>query len=566
MWLSDDELRVGLGCMRLSTEADRDETRALETVAAALAAGITVFDTARAYGASDAELGHNERLLARALAGHPAARVVTKGGMRRPEGRWLPDGRARSLRADCEASLEALGGLAIDLYLLHAPDPRTSWTTSVRGLLALRDRGLVARVGLSNVNRRLLDEALAIGPIDAVQVALGPFDAAALQGGVVERCAALGIPVIAHSVLGGPARAARLRQHPVLGPVAAKHGVDPAEIALAATLEVDPRLVALAGARRPETAARAAIAARLRLDDRDRQALRPLLAAVSMAAPAAPAPAREGEVILLMGLQGAGKSDAAAAAVASGYRRLNRDTTGGTLSALHRLLDECLAAGERRVVLDNTYVTRAQRRAALEVAARHRIEVRGVWLDTPLAAAQVNVVLRMLAQHGRLLEPEELARGQGPDALAPTAQFRTLRTLEPPAADEGFASLEAVPFVRRPMAGSAARFVALDLLIDDEDRLRSGAEALVAGEPPAFAFGWRPGRPALRLEGLAVEVRHCPHPGGPPRCWCRPPLPGLLLALAVERGLDPARSLVIGASPAHRSMAAALGAAYADQG
>ncbi|HEU5059150.1 MAG TPA: hypothetical protein VFU21_21605, partial [Kofleriaceae bacterium] len=52
--------------------------------------------------------------------------------------------------------------------------------------------------------------------------------------------------------------------------------------------------------------------------------------------------------------------------------------------------------------------------------------------------------------------------------------------------------------------------------------------------------------------------------GGPPRCWCRPPLPGLLLALALERGLDPARCTIIGVSPAHRAMADALGAAYRD--
>ncbi len=147
--------------MRLSTEAERDEERALATIGAALAAGVTVFDTARAYAASDTELGHNARLLARALAGHPRARVVTKGGMSRPEGRWVPDGRARALAADCEASLEALGR-PIDLYLLHAPDPRTSWSTSVRALLGLRERGLVPRVGLCNVNRRLLDEALAL--------------------------------------------------------------------------------------------------------------------------------------------------------------------------------------------------------------------------------------------------------------------------------------------------------------------------------------------------------------------------------------------------------------------
>lgn len=70
--------------MRLSTDADRDEEQALATVAAAAGAGITVFDTARAYGLGEDELGHNERLLARALRGCGAdvtARIVTKGGM-----------------------------------------------------------------------------------------------------------------------------------------------------------------------------------------------------------------------------------------------------------------------------------------------------------------------------------------------------------------------------------------------------------------------------------------------------------------------------------------------------
>jgi aryl-alcohol dehydrogenase-like predicted oxidoreductase len=557
--------------MRLSTEAERDEERGLATIAAALAAGVTVFDTARAYGAGQADLGHNERLLARALAGQSGARVVTKGGMSRPEGGWLPDGRARALRADCEASLEALAGVPIDIYLLHAPDPRTAWATSVRALLGLRERGLVPRVGLSGVNRRLLDEALALGPIDAVEVALGPFDSAALRGGVVQRCAELGIPVIAHSVLGGPARAARLGEHPVLAPIADKHGVGAGEVALAAALAVDPCVVALAGARRPESAARAAAAARLALDGEDRAALAGVLAPASLPAPAA---RQEGEVLLVMGLQGAGKSDAAADWIARGHRRLNRDATGGTVAELARLLDEELAAGARHLVLDNTYVTRASRRAVIEIAARHGVAVRGLWLETPIAAAQVNVVLRMLSQHGRLLEPDELARGRGPDALTPTAQFRTLRSLERPAADEGFASLEVVPFVRRPMTGGPARFFALDLLLDDDDQIRPGADALVAGDSPAFAFGWRPGRTEPIVPGLAtapgpgggpgLEVRHCPHPGGPPRCWCRPPLPGLLLALAVERELDPAQCTIIGISPHHRAMADALGAAYQD--
>ena len=216
--------------MRLSTDENRDEERALETIAAAVAAGITVFDTARAYGHGPDELGHNERLLARALRRRGAAgraRIVTKGGMSRAGGGWIPDGRAKAIRADCDASLEALDGLPIDLYLIHAPDPRTPWRTSVRALARLVDDGLVRRVGVSNVNRRQLDEALELAPIAAVQVALSPFDDRALRGGVVERCVEQGIAVIAHSPLGGPRRAGSLARQQALVEAAERTRRDP---------------------------------------------------------------------------------------------------------------------------------------------------------------------------------------------------------------------------------------------------------------------------------------------------------------------------------------------------
>jgi aryl-alcohol dehydrogenase-like predicted oxidoreductase len=103
--------------MRMSTDESRDEELALETIAAAAHAGVTVFDTARAYGRSAAELGHNERLLSRALrrcGAERSARIVTKGGMTRAGGGWIPDGRAKAILADCEASLVALDGLATD--------------------------------------------------------------------------------------------------------------------------------------------------------------------------------------------------------------------------------------------------------------------------------------------------------------------------------------------------------------------------------------------------------------------------------------------------------------------
>ena len=61
--------------------------------------------------------------------------------MTRAEPGWIPDGRAKAIRADCEASLTALDGLPIDLYLVHAPDPRRPWRTSVRALARLVDEG-----------------------------------------------------------------------------------------------------------------------------------------------------------------------------------------------------------------------------------------------------------------------------------------------------------------------------------------------------------------------------------------------------------------------------------------
>ena len=152
--------------------------------------------------------------------------------MARPQGAWVPDGRAKAIRRDCEASLEALDGLPIDLYLLHAPDPRTPWRTSVRALGRLVDEGLVSRVGLANVTRGLLDEAFELAPVSAVQVALSLLDDRALRGGVVERCAELDLTLIAHSPLGGPRRAAALARRPELVAVAEAHSATPAEAAL----------------------------------------------------------------------------------------------------------------------------------------------------------------------------------------------------------------------------------------------------------------------------------------------------------------------------------------------
>ncbi len=562
--------------MRMSTDASRDEQLALETIAAAAEAGVTVFDTAHAYGHGESPLGQNERLLARALRGCGAegnARVVTKGGMTRAHGGWVPDGRAKAIVHDCEASLAALDGLPIDLYLIHAPDPRTPWRTSVRALTRLVDEGIVERVGVSNVNRGQLDEALELAPISAVQVALSVFDDRALRGGVVERCAESGVTLIAHSPLGGPRRARGLGRQKALVDVADARGVTPAEVALAWLLELSPGVVAIPGARRPETARSAASAATLALDHGGRSALALAFGGPRRAPIEPPRPPDDAEVVLVMGIPGAGKSRVAEDYVARGYVRLNRDESGGSLRELADALEEELVSGARRVVLDNTYLTRAARSYVIDAASRHGLPVRCMWLDTPLAQAQVNLVERLLDQLGSLPTPEELRtlarRGDG--VLAPTSQMRALRELEPPSTDEGWAGLEQVPFARRrpSHAAGVGVFVAAGAL-----KRPGWKDALDQGDrgAPHLVFDWQPGGSvdalAPAVAGLAAEVSGrvesalCPHAAGPPSCWCRPPLPGLPLAFARAHQVDPSRSILIGAGPAHRTLAATLGARY----
>jgi aryl-alcohol dehydrogenase-like predicted oxidoreductase len=488
-------------------------------IRAALEAGVTVFDTARAYPG-------NEALVARAVRGQ-AARIVTKGGM---SVGWIPDGRAKALRADCEASLAALDGVEIDLYLVHAPDPRTPWRTTLRALAKLAEEGLVRRVGVSNVNRPQLEEALAHAPITAVQVALSAHDDRAVRSGLVERCLEAGATVIAHSPLGGPRRARRLSQ-------------DDAERELAGLLALAPNIVAIPGATRTETARSAAKAATTRVE---RPRGRPSSRRASGA-----------EVVLVMGIPGAGKSRLAARYVARGHLRLNRDERGGTLRALADELDTRLAAGVRQLVLDNTYLTRASRSYVVDAARRHGAALRCLWLDTPLDQAQVNLVERMLDRAGTLPSPEELrvlARRE-PGLLMPTSQLRAVRELEEPSLEEGFAEVERIEFVRATRGGRKGVFIA--------------AAALRAESPdpgaPHLVFDWRPDGAEIDASILSVELIEtavCTHPGGPPTCWCRPPLPGLPLAFARRHGVDPAISVLVGCRPAHRTLAAALGSRY----
>ncbi|MBA3523011.1 MAG: aldo/keto reductase, partial [Geodermatophilaceae bacterium] len=127
---------IGLGGMPLSIEGRPEAARAEATVHAALDAGITLIDTADAYNRDANETGHNERLIAAALASYggdtSGVLVATKGGHIRPgDGSWLQDASPAHLRTAVDASLSALGADAIGLYQLHRPDPKVDYADSL---------------------------------------------------------------------------------------------------------------------------------------------------------------------------------------------------------------------------------------------------------------------------------------------------------------------------------------------------------------------------------------------------------------------------------------------------
>jgi len=566
--------------MRLSTERDRDDERGIEVLHAGLDLGVRFLDTADAYCLDDSETGHNERLIARALASWNGDRsrlvVATKGGLTRPNGHWVPDGRARHLREACESSLKALGIERIDLYQLHATDPRVPFSTSVRALAALKDEGLVARIGLCNVNVGQIEEACGIAEVSAVQVEVSVSLDENLLNGVVDYCLIHGIQLVAYRPLGGSRRVRQLRHEPALRELAERHGATAAEIALAWLNALSPHVVSIPGPTKLATVESIVRAHTIRLSTEERDRIGRRRGGSSDS----PAQARDGEVVLIMGLPGAGKSTAAGAFVDEGYARLNRDDAGGSLRGLLPDFLRLVEYGHSQIVLDNTYMSRASRARVIQAASALGLRVRCVWLSTSVEDAQVNAVSRMIANHGRLLGPEEMKQTVKRDisAFAPSVQFRHQRELEPPDPAEGFSRIDVVSFERKPVPEFTHKALIVwcdDSLVErgpilrryhDEGWLLLGlawcpqiADKIVSADQVDAGFA-----SVQKQLGVSFEVLYCPHSAGPPKCWCRKPLPGLGVVFIQRHRLDPSQCIYVGSGPQDPGFARRLGFQYRD--
>lgn len=266
---------IGLGAMPLSIEGRPGEAEAIRVICEALDAGLDLIDTADAYCLDESEVGHNERLIGKALRewrGHRKIVIATKGGIRRPQGEWVHDGSPEHLRTACEASLRALGLDRIPLYQLHAPDPAVPFEETVGALADLRDKGLIGHVGLSNVDVDLIRRALAIVSIVSVQNQANPYYPDGFTDGVIEFCETEGIAFVAYSPLGGW-RAGRIAHEPTLQELGSHHNATPYQVVLAWLLSHSPALIPIPGASRVESALGSASALKVSLNPIDIETL-----------------------------------------------------------------------------------------------------------------------------------------------------------------------------------------------------------------------------------------------------------------------------------------------------
>ena len=261
---------------------DQDDAESIAAIRHAVESGVNWIDTAAVYG-----LGHSEQVVAAALAVLPEADrpyVFTKGGLV-----WDPanrtaaprrTGNPASLRAEVEASLRRLNVERIDLYQMHWPAADgTPVEDYWQAFVDLKREGKVRAIGLSNHDIFQLEAAAGIGNVDAIQppfnlihreaaddvllwareheagvIVYSPMASGLLSGTFTAGRAARLDPGdwrAGHPDFAGLALPANLALAGALRPVAERHGVTPAAVAIAWTLSFPGVTGAIVGARRP---------------------------------------------------------------------------------------------------------------------------------------------------------------------------------------------------------------------------------------------------------------------------------------------------------------------------
>jgi methylglyoxal reductase len=291
---------VGLGTWAIGgwMWGGTDKAASIGAIRAAIDEGITLIDTAPAYGQ-----GVSEEIVGHAIAGQRDKVIIsTKCGLvwHTTEGRHFFDVDGRpvhrflgpvSIEYELDQSLRRIGTDYIDHYVTHWQDPTTPVGETMDALLRLKDKGKIRSIGASNVSAEELEAYIATGGLDAIQEEFS-MARRGIERKLLPMCRAAGVSVLSYSTLAlglltggiGPdrvfegddlrkghplfspdslARVARLMR--TVRPIAESHGATPAQVVVAWTTAQPGITFSLCGARNPAQARENAAAGRIRL-------------------------------------------------------------------------------------------------------------------------------------------------------------------------------------------------------------------------------------------------------------------------------------------------------------
>jgi aryl-alcohol dehydrogenase-like predicted oxidoreductase len=280
-----------------------DRDAAIAAVREALDLGITLFDTARAYGFGAAEQLLGEALRPEIQSARESIVIATKGGLRKDAGVSVRDSSPGALRRDLESSLRALGTDYVDIYQVHWPDPATPIDVTAETLDGFVREGLVRRVGVSNYDARQMTAFQQVRPIDTLQPPYHLFRRDA-EKTILPFAQEHGIGVLVYGPLAHGLLSGRMTGQTTFAPddwrsksdlfqgetfrrnltvvrdltqLAALRGATIAQLAIAWTLSNPAVDVAIVGARSPEQISQTAPGADLRLSPEDLAAIELIL-------------------------------------------------------------------------------------------------------------------------------------------------------------------------------------------------------------------------------------------------------------------------------------------------
>jgi aryl-alcohol dehydrogenase-like predicted oxidoreductase len=264
---------IGVGCMNVSwiwsngaaLDPIRRQESAIPAIHAALDAGVTLLDTADIYAPTWDAFGHNEVFVAEALRTWSGTKeqkdkvvIATKAGIsRQPGERWGRNGSLDYLLRAAEASAGRLGVQKIDLWQHHRLDPDIVFETQVANILALKERGIVDQIGVSNYDAKQLEIAIKIaggpdeGGIVSIQNEFSPRYRYDLD--VLEVCEKYGVAYLPWSPLGGMNNKKAITESDAFEEVANKHKVSKYALALAWEMKTSASVIPIPGATRTES-------------------------------------------------------------------------------------------------------------------------------------------------------------------------------------------------------------------------------------------------------------------------------------------------------------------------